>query len=472
MIKHISKKSFIGIFLIVAFLFVGVSAISTEKLNDYRIRIHSTSGDVTIRVDNNYEIFVDNVKNSYSISSSREDLIISKKDNGVVIKNSSGTEIGSGTEIQIKKKDSTMRYFEVKGIDGVSYAKYPGNVILRRNSSLSNILVINSTELETYLKGVLPHEMGAGAPLEALKAQAVAARTLAVKRVNKNSAEGFDITNTTSDQVYKGYNDSYFNSSSNVYKAVEETKGRILKYNGNLIEGLYYSNNGGQTASDGFVWSSGNSTPYYVSKADTYDTYLNDYVSGWAKLTYSETYTKKELRDVIIKNSTEYPGYFKPPYCTPAFNGLSEDFDIEVLESTNGYVTKIRLSDDTGREYILKNYANRWVFGLRSQQYTMNKTGGLYIKNSSSKITKETVYAKNSSGKVVSIKDKDIVVKSATKTVTGFPDTIYTFKGKGYGHGIGMSQNGAMNRATAGQKYNQILQFYYDGSTVGSNYGN
>lgn len=465
------KTSFIVLFMILLVGFNQVYAITTSQLENYRIRIHSTTSSTTIRVNSGYYIQIDGTKASYSLSSSGENITFTKNNGKVLVKNSSGTTIGEGNEVKLLKNDNSTRYFEVKGIDGVDYAKYPDNAIIRLDSSKTNLLVINSTPLETYLKGVIPHEMGASAPLEAMKAQAVTARTLAVKRVNKYNADGYDITNTTSDQVYKGYNATYFASSHNVSKAVEQTKGIVLTYNGSLIEGVYYSNNGGQTASDGFVWGSGNSTPYYVSKKDTYDTYLHKTAVSWGKISYSSIYTKEELRNIIINNSTKYPAYYKTPYCTPNFNGLSENYTIEVLSQTNGYVTQIRLSDDTGRSYIIKNYANRWFFDLRSQQFTLTQKGGLFAKSTDKTSQKETVYIKSANNTVKKVDKDKVYIKSSTET-KNTEDIKYVFEGKGYGHGIGMSQNGAMNRAEDGQTYKQILEFYYTGSKTASNYGN
>lgn len=448
-------------------------AITSSQLENYRVRIHTTTTSTTLRIYDGYELSIDGTKKLQSFSSNGDEIIFSKSGDNVVVKNSAGTNIGTGSEVIIEKKDSKVRYFEVKGIDNTSYAKYPDNVKVRLDSTKTNLLVINITPLESYLKGVIPYEMGASAPLEAMKAQAVTARTLAVKRVNKNNKDGYDITNTTSDQVYKGYNASYFASTHNVSKAVEQTKGIVLEYNGSLIEGIYYSNNGGKTASDGFVWSSGNSTPYYVSKSDPYDTYLHSTSVNWGKIAYNETYTKKELRDIILDSSNKYPAYFKTPYCTPSFNGISDDYEIEVLNETNGYVTQIKLSDDTGRSYIIKNYANRWFFGLRSQQYKLTKTGGVYI--ASSKKTTEAddeVYVLDGNGKLNKVNKENIVIQSSKSVTVGGGEVTYNFNGKGYGHGIGMSQNGAMNRADKGQTYKQILSFYYDGTNTTNNYGN
>lgn len=468
--KFLNIKKSLASFGLLSVLCIQLAfAITPAQVDNYRIRIHSTSTSTTIRVNSGYSLYVDNKKVNYNIASAGEEFTFTKSGDSIEVKSSEA--IATGSIIQLKKNDTAERYFEVKNIDSVAYAKYPDNVTLRLDSSKSNLLVINETPLETYLKGVIPHEMGASAPLEALKAQAITARTVAVKRVNKYNTDGYDVTNTTSDQVYKGYNVTYFAKTHNVCKAVDDTKGIVLTYNGALIEGIFYSNNGGMTASDAYVWSSGIATPYYKAKVDTYDTYLHKSILSWGKINYDFSYTKEELRNKIIASSTKYPAYFKSPYCTPAFNGLSENYNIEIVSQSNGYVTQIKLSDDTGRVYTIKNYATRWFFDLRSQQYSLTKISGLYAKSSSSTMNMDTVFVKNDKGEMVEVKLSDLKVKSSSG-VSSVSSTRYVFDGKGYGHGIGMSQNGAMNRAEAGQNYKDILNFYYEGTKTVSNYGN
>lgn len=467
----IRKRRFLVFITLIGVLCIQwVFAISSAEIDNYRIRIHTTTSNVTIRANDGYEIYLDDKKINYNVKAAGEEFTFSKTGDKISV-NSASKLLGSGDTVKLKKKDTAQRYFEVKGIDNLAYAKYPDNVTVRLNSAKTTVLVINETPLETYLKGVIPYEIGASAPLEAMKAQAVTARTVAVKRVNKYVSDGYDVTNTTSDQVYKGYNATYFSPTHNVSKAVDSTKGIVLTYNGSLVEGTFYSNNGGQTASDGFVWSSGNATPYYKSKADTFDTYLHKSTVGWGQISYQKTYTKEELRNVIINSSKAYPAYFKSPYCTPNFDGLSENYNIEVVSSNNGYVTQIKLSDDNGRVYNIKNYANRWFFDLRSQQYSLNQSGGLFVKSNNSTLNLDKVYVKNADGEVKEIKKEDIKIKN-NETVSSVDSMKYVFNGKGYGHGIGMSQNGAMNRAESGQTYKDILNFYYEGTKTVSNYGN
>lgn len=126
--------------------------------------------------------------------------------------------------------------------------------------------VINTVDIETYIKGVIAVEMPAGSPLEAYKAQAVAARTYAqrlIKNTDLYSYYGFDLTNNTYYQAYYGY---YYSASSNyatISQAVEQTRGQYLTYNGNLINAMYGAANGGQTVDGG--------QPYLKSFEDPYE---------------------------------------------------------------------------------------------------------------------------------------------------------------------------------------------------------
>lgn len=465
-IKAMSALSLVS--LLFAANVTPASAISQSSVDNYRVRIANSSSTITVRMNSAYKVKIDNVDISYKIGNS-EVLGVSMNNSTLTLKKENGDVIGSGSVIDIVKDNNNYEYFELKESGG--YAKYPGSVRFVLNSDKKSINCVNVLDIETYIKGVIPHEMGANSPLEALKAQAITARSLAVSRVNKYDSDGYDVRNDTSDQVYKGYNATYNASTHNVSKAVDQTKGIVLKYGNSIVTGLFYSNNGGMTISDDYVWSTGNKTPYYNSKADTYDTAPHSSTVGWAKLSYEVTYTAKELRDMIINNSKDYSGYYKGNYMTPAFSSLGENFRVTIEKDVNGYVTLSKITDSNGREYLVKNYANRWVYGLRSQQYKMTAKTYLSVKSADSTVSMNNVFVK-SDASTVWADNTSLFVKGEGDVVREVYPETYTFTGKGYGHGIGMSQNGAMNRAEAGHTYSQILDFYYTGCKTASNYGN
>ena len=148
--------------------------------------------------------------------------------------------------------------------------------------------VVNVVDLEDYVKGVLPSEMPGNWELEALKAQAVCARTFACLTTKHLSAYGFDVCSSTDCQVYNGVGEA----TSATDRAVEETEGECLYYDGELAEAYYHSSDGGATEDAENVW--GTDVPYLRGKEDPYEaqTSIPDY-------SWTVTYTWDELTWVL-----------------------------------------------------------------------------------------------------------------------------------------------------------------------------
>lgn len=323
-----------------------------------------------------------------------------------------GNQYPSGTIINLKLINGLINvngtdYAEVSFIPqasgnlltltiGTTSYKYLGSFSFKVLSG--KILPINFIGMDDYLKGVVGHEMSDSFPIEALKAQAVAARNYALSRVGWESAKGYDFDDTVSYQVYKGYDNRLINS----IRAVDETSGIILLHNDRLVETLYSAWHGGYSEDSVNVW--GNPVPYLKAKPDNFEN--NPWTGG------NRTFTNSQI-DYNLKSR----GYIFP---TEAFVSLD-------LASITKYIS--------GRVANI-NILYRDVTGVT---------------------------------KVKSI------TKDKTRTFLALPSNmynvsydaaagIYTFSGKGNGHGLGMSQIGAKSRAAAGQTFEEILKFYYDGS--------
>src|SRR5699024_7488222 len=121
------------------------------------------------------------------------------------------------------------------------------------SASGGRLRVILTIQIEDYLYGVVPYEMSDTFPLEALKAQAVAARTYAMQRKARNADQDYDVTDTADDQVFKGLDARY----TLPIQAVDETRGMVGMYNGEYAECFYCASNGGQTALATDVWGEG-----------------------------------------------------------------------------------------------------------------------------------------------------------------------------------------------------------------------
>lgn len=155
-----------------------------------------------------------------------------------------------------------------------------------------NFRSVLSIHVEDYLLGVVPYEMGEDFPLEALKAQAIAARTYALRR--QGQYRDYDILDNTNDQVFRGYIAGYKRSE----KAVQETRGICGYYKGELAQCYYSASNGGQTELVQTVWGGREPYAYYNAGKDPYDVANPQSVVRTFRL-YKEYSDEKEAPDVL-----------------------------------------------------------------------------------------------------------------------------------------------------------------------------
>ncbi|WWL80801.1 SpoIID/LytB domain-containing protein [Bacillus altitudinis] len=323
----------------------------------------------------------------------------------------------------VPEKYSTKNVLQIAG------KPYLGNV----NFAIESGYIRPTNEnipFEDYLKGVVPNEMPASWHVEALKAQAVAARTYSVKSIGKV------VPDTTAFQVYGGYN-WYTNST----KAVDATKGRVLKYNNQLISATYYSSNGGYTEASEEVW--GNALPYLVAKKDT-----KDPVNAWTlKL------SKKQLGTTLTA-STAASEWSKAKEANAAdLAGLKS----WLLKNKETAASDMRIASISSLTFSGKTKGQRAkTVSIKLNYHLKNKTGTYTVNKSTTASMKMTEFR---------------TVMGATKVKSTFASVKnntndFTISGKGYGHGIGMSQYGAKARAESGNSYSSILSFYYPGTKL------
>lgn len=332
--------------------------------------------------------------------------------------------------------------------------------------ALKRIVPINVVGMESYLKGVVPSEMYASWNREALKAQAVAARTYAVRHMNAKPGSAY-INDTVQYQAYEGMK----NEKENSNLAVEETRGEVLSHNGSLIEALYSASNGGYTEAPENVWKSSKGSPYLVAKPDPYDAKSDSPNKSW-----QQTLTITQLQDKI-KNRTPAVGTIKK---------------VEVKETyPSGRIADIVLEGDKGTLHLSKEEA-RTAFGLKSALYSVKANYGTAVPSPAPADGQLSVYNgattahKGSDGLVVTngvtqaTVPSNLVIQGATQTKvpeqnggagTQSSPVSITFTGSGYGHGVGMSQWGAQQMAKEGKTYRDILNFYYAPAQVSGGYG-
>ncbi|NLY44312.1 MAG: SpoIID/LytB domain-containing protein [Clostridiaceae bacterium] len=326
---------------------------------------------------------------------------------------------------------------------------YRGAVVFRRFTD-SDMTVINTLGLEEYLYGVVPYEMPANWPLEALKAQAVAARTYAVLHYDKYSKWQFNLCPTTSSQVYGGYSGENANST----KAVQETKGKILTYDGKPALTYFFSTSGGHTEDIRNVWG-GPEIPYLRGVKDPYEP-----TEEAPKGIWKVEITPQKVEELLRAKSID----------------IGNVLSIKPEEySESGRVIKLRIVGTKG-EHVLERQDTRMFFGanvIYSQCYTVTTSGDQKVyaatKDDVSKPVQTSGIKVISSKGLTSISPsmETIHVKGADKHKSySNKAKVFVFEGRGYGHGVGLSQWGAKGMASKGFKYDEILLHYYPGTKV------
>lgn len=205
----------------------------------------------------------------YTVRVNGEDLMALPENAQVTVQIRSGALylFYDGMSMRLGKQAEFRRHQSSSAMPGLRFSKngnlYPGSLMLSvENGTLVPILTLS---VEDYLLGVVPYEMSDSFPLEALKAQAVCARTYALSHLN--SSRAYDVVDTTNDQVFKGVDAS----TANAARAVRETAGVVGMYKGKLAECFYSASNGGQTELVENVWSGGGDYGYYAMVDDPYD---------------------------------------------------------------------------------------------------------------------------------------------------------------------------------------------------------
>jgi len=338
--------------------------------------------------------------------------------------------------------------------------RYYGGFMYRRIKG-GNLTVINVVDLNDYISCVLSQEMSASWPIEALKAQAVCARTY--YETNLGTHKDFDICYTVHCQAYSGMG----LTNARTEQATLETEGLRAWYNGKLAQTFYFSSDGGGTEDIRNVWPDKTEVPYLRGVVDPYEETISDKISYWGD---TKTYTASQL-NALVQPYMQKKGY----NCAAIV-----DFQITELSPT-GNVKSIAFTDANGKvwPFTQDSATNfRGVLGLRSIRYTVTKsggtTGGLYHTDSGGTLTSMNgVYAIGGDGSRKTISGNPYVITSSGTqflpgptggTSTG--ESVYTITSYGWGHSVGMSQWGAYAMAQQGKSFRDILTFYYPGIEI------
>lgn len=262
------------------------------------------------------------------------------------------------------------------------------NTMVRVNRVKKNI--IKNIELEDYVIGVVSAEMPASFDEEALKAQAVCARSYVLRKINQNKNKEYDVVDTISNQVYQDdqelkekWKNKYDEYIKKITTAVKETRGEYLTYKGKLIETFFFSTSNGHTENSEEVF--GKELPYLRSVESLWDEETSPVFHATKEISFSDFYSKLNL-----------------PY--------KKNLDYKIIERTEaGSIKKIKINGVTFKGTDIRSKLN-----LRSTYFDIKVNG-----------------------------------------------SNITFNTTGNGHGVGMSQYGALSMAKKGYNYKEILKYYF-----------
>ncbi|BAZ13620.1 SpoIID/LytB domain-containing protein [Calothrix sp. NIES-4071] len=309
---------------------------------------------------------------------------------------------------------------------------FPGTLRVQPNA-YGTYTLVNNVPLETYLRGVVPYEIGNNAPMAALEAQAIIARTYALRNIRRFAADNYQLCADTHCQVYFGLK----GVSASTDKAIASTRGMVVTYKNELVDALYSASTGGVTASFSDVWNGDdrsylrpildapnniwNLTGQSLSQESNLQAFINK-KEGFNETGWELFRWRRESRvEDITKGLQKFLAVKKSPFAK-----LKEVREMEVVErSDSGRILKLEIKTDIGSFNLTKDEVRSAFAAPISTLFYLEP------------------------------------LNKGESTLWG-----YAFVGGGMGHGVGLSQVGAQNLAKLGWSSARILQFYYPGTQI------
>jgi stage II sporulation protein D len=456
------------------------AALITEGIKAENIR-------VLLQTSNYKDVFHEKVE--FTASS---DFMISSKNSensytaGDIVTVKPGDDLLSDGRIIIEttSADGKIEILSIERSDGTP--KYRGRIEISEGDN--GLLVVNDLSLEEYLYAVIPSEMPTYYGIEALKVQAVCARSYAYKHLLANSLSkyGAHVDDSVSYQVYNNISEN-----EDSILAVKDTYGKIVEYDGNVITAYYFSTSCGHTAEAASVWASNTKLPYLAGKlmlveedgegadqqsnlADQYEDLSSEdnfrsfieaeevptYDSEFNWYRWKVTMKLKEIKKVIDQNlasrfnanpeliltkTSEAKDGEEAVFESIPVDTVGNIVDISVLKrESGGIISELMI---TGSENTIKV---RTEYNIRALLAPLYDT---VVRQDESEV--ENLSLLPSAFFTIDKNDKDGKLSSITLI------------GGGYGHGVGMSQNGVKALADSGKKYEDIVEYFYEGTEIG-----
>ncbi|OGU77037.1 MAG: hypothetical protein A2V93_12250 [Ignavibacteria bacterium RBG_16_34_14] len=404
-------KFFLLLFSLIAFAFFSGCSGSerfTKKENEIKV----------ISVSNEVRLLIDEAANEIEILIGSRCFLLTEEEKKELINSGqilSFAALNNNLTLKINEKNYEAEYFQLIPFDSTQFLIYNemklrGKLKIINNSN--SVMMVNSLDLESYLKGVIPKEMPLGKNkenYEALKAFAICARTYSLQQLN--SKKYFDLYIDVRDQVYGGVDVEKPISNS----AVDETKSLILTYDGRPAKVFYHSTCAGKTEDVKNIF--GIDSAYYLSGVEDGN---NPYCSISPSFNWEEVYTPEVFIE-RLKNA----------------NLVNDDSD--VLEKC----------------FIVSRFESGRVNELR-----------IDLSNSQTGEITSVILQGNNIRSIIRTANNKSILKSIWFDITLDENKNVIITGKGYGHGVGLCQWGAIGQSRAGKNYKEILSHYFPGTKI------
>ncbi len=411
---------------------------SLKSSNDFYITvIDNETGKIVLRADTSkYALKVEpNYKSTASAEQSEED----------VFEYALSLSIGA---VDIVVDPIEVEYDSIPYITTAIGNTYAGT--FEYKATADGLTLTNILTLDDYVKSVIPYEIYNDWPKEAIKAFAIVSRTYAL--TNFHSGADFDICSETHCQAYLGRG----RSTDYTDACVDEVANLILTYNGKPAETFYHAVSGGVTESAANVWGSDPAKYPYLASVITPEEKYSSHTNG----IWSSSVTMSELSDYILSKKS-YAAKF-----------TADITDITILETTDaGYVRKLLLTDADGNQVTVSTADSVRILlsrFVKSANFIISRGIPIIKANSTlDTISHNEAYPILTAGGQDSISYSDTLYAiSSSGTSAIEADGSMQFIGKGYGHGVGLSQCGAHDMAELGYSFDKILSIYYPGTVL------
>ena len=490
---------------------LGLYTIPSYIYSDYALRIGSFSSrrDAEEYLSDIEDIFP---RNDVYVASPTDTAVsvIDPYDDVILFEYDCGGESELGLKAHEDKNGNTYIMTPARNVyDGVfCFKRYD-------NGDTDGVSLINILPLEAYIAGVLPYETSNSWLPETLKAFAVTVRSFTLTHLNKHKQYGFDLCTTTECQVYKGAG----RINENVMNAVLETKGDVMTYDGDIVNAYYSSSMGGVTVSAKDAWGSSTEYPYLASVETPWENYMVHNNGFWinevspeellerlhkagyeeledavedveiVQLATNSTYVKtlrvtdihgtsvdinttdkvrtsltpyvKSANFVVGKGEVEYTEDVIIDYVAPDYDKSSDyDIDYGYTNIDDCYIMTADSVDTNDRGTAVVLTSNDKVIYNRKDVFVMTKQNAAAFLGDEYKKYAEADESADTQHRTEEIADKST---NEVKYKIAYADDSdnFIFVGKGWGHGVGMSQYGALDMAALGHSANEILEAYF-----------